>query len=47
MNLVSGCMWGQVRELKAVLVSRGVDMRGLMEKADLIRACRDSEPTTQ
>jgi hypothetical protein len=32
-----------VRELKALLTSRGVSLAGLVERADLVQACRESE----
>jgi hypothetical protein len=32
-----------IRELKALLTSRGVSLAGLMERGDLVQACRESE----
>jgi hypothetical protein len=32
-----------IRELKALLTSRGVSLAGLVERADLVQACRESE----
>ncbi len=30
------------RELKAVLLARGVPLVGILERGDLVRACRES-----